>query len=1632
MAFAARADALTLLQPQSGANLPASSPVSFQWEAVSGATSYTLSRYTGSTCAGTATNSSTANTSLSLTLAAGGYSFKVTAYQNSTQLDVSECRAFWVDDFCVGTFLTGDFDGDGRTDRLCNDNASRTARVSLATPTGFAAPVVWLSQGASYPMAGDFNGDGRTDIAQFNSATGVFSVALSNGTGFGALTNWGMASAGGYSCVGAAGRTGDFNGDGRMDVACKPSVTAPVLVGLSNGTTFSFSVFGTALCDAGESVGTLDMDGDGKDDWYCIGIPNGLFRVFRSTGTGWLPLVSAADATFCAIGYFVIGDLNGDGRTDLACTSNGKVSLSTGNAYLYQGAFGAWCAGSTNAFAADLDGDGVSEMVCNNTGAGTNDITVRKWQGTSLGPEQTWMSSFCSGTVSASDFNGDGKTDLLCDKTRVAISGTQGVRADLLVETAGGLGGTVQVGYAPSTAFLNEPGAGLRYVTTGVTTFDGRGGTSTTGYSYSGAKMDKVERQFLGFASMRMTQPCLPGEATCPYTVTTLSQQLASPGKPLTITRYDGAGVQLAAQSFTYTNNTLLPRTSLLTRSDSYAYDSAGGSRQTYVTYGYDAYGNQTQVVSYGDISQTGDELQTDISFSYNTSAYIVGLPGQIVRKVPPNGSALQTEQYEYDSSGNWATPPVKGDRTAVKRRLIYSNPATDRYVTRSYAYNAQGAPTSVTDETNRQVTTTYDATDNLFPEVTKNPANEPETKVTTYWDHACATVQTTSDPNNQSTTTTYDALCRPQHTDLPLGGYVERSYLDLGDPNSQRTRVEATAATGVSGPDWSETYFDGLGRTYRSLKRGPSASQDIVVEQTYNDRGGLESSTEPFYQSESPRTTSYTYDALNRLVQTQLPDGHTVGTTYKATSRTTTDPNGKPVTTHFDANGRTVAVDRTFNSQIVTTTTTYDTPLGLQKGMQDPRSNAWSWVSDSLGRLRDETDPDAGHWTYDYDDAGRPTLQTDAKAQQTTLHYDPIGRIDSRTSPAGTVTYAYGERTGYSNLGRLTTVTSPADVLRMDYDALGRAVRQWRMLDGVDYIAQKTYDAGGYLVSTTYPDSDVVGPLGYDEAGRLTSITGIVTQVTYDASGRPLHKANANGLSTDWTYTPDRGFLQRIQTTSGIQDLTYDPDPVGLVRGVTSPVAGEGWTYDYDDFYHLTSATNGTSPADSQTFSYDEIDRMNYNSRVGTYTYPQAPQPRPHAPASVNGSQYTYDANGNLFSGGGRTPVWDAENRIAQIGTTQFTYDGVGERLKKTSPGGTSLFPFGDDYEITNGTITKYVSVDGLGVIAKRVGTGPGAQTYWLHTDRLGSIQAITDATGTPVFRRTYRPYGETLGQSGSQTESRGWIDQRNDGETGLTYLHARYSDPQLGVFLSADRSDPGLPGVGLNRYAYGLDDPVNGMDRSGLSGCQTWSWTSTFPGFPTQSGSGSSGDCPPTSSGLPYDRITLYTGGASHSILPFLLAQCLPPYCTPPSSRGPDIKKPEPIPIVVVDITPPEKPTPTHPTPRTPNSGNSSNEPNNFSYHDVEQRLAAFWDGVIPFADPFSDLYQDCWECAASATVGEVTRDTELLLASSASGALFGRGTWLNRGFYRIGHSPHEGWVRFSVRAGREHLDLWRLWRR
>ncbi len=84
---------------------------------------------------------------------------------------------------------------------------------------------------------------------------------------------------------------------------------------------------------------------------------------------------------------------------------------------------------------------------------------------------------------------------------------------------------------------------------------------------------------------------------------------------------------------------------------------------------------------------------------------------------------------------------------------------------------------------------------------------------------------------------------------------------------------------------------------------------------------------------------------------------------------------------------------------------------------------------------------------------------------------------------------------------------------------------------------------------------------------------------------------AYANGVSTTYSYSPTRNWLNTVLTTKGptiIESLTYTRDHAGRIITVAGDRAEDSWTYAYDNLDRLLSAANTNTPALSQTFSYD------------------------------------------------------------------------------------------------------------------------------------------------------------------------------------------------------------------------------------------------------------------------------------------------------------------------------------------------------------------------------------------------------------------------------------------------------------
>lgn len=1364
-------------------------------------------------------------------------------------------------------FLTMDINGDGKTDML-EMKARQTAYVRTA----------WLSNGNGFTKASengsgirqyansrflpaDVNGDGKSDFIEIRppgtkAGKWVRHIWLSNGTGFASGTQDSTSAA--YN-LNVRHLTIDVNGDGRTDMVELYQSGSSYLRAtyLSNGTDFTLTSTESGIrYDPYSEFFAMDVNGDSKGDLVEVR-PNSVTwerHIWLSNGTTGFTSGAVDNAMpYNAGSYHLPADINGDGKTDLlelfpyGGAFYRRAWLSAGYSFTEASSdYGLPADDSTRFVVADVNGDSRDDFIELYRDKSTRRIWLSTGSGrfTAGAVDLTNISSDDASMPFPGDFNGDGLQEML---ELFPASGGMGRRVwqiggqfpDLLSSIVNDGGATTTVGYTPSSAWVNTNNPPIMQTVTSLTVSDGRGGTTTTTYSYAGGLHDVLERRFLGFRYEKETRPCNAGETVCPYTEKWFRQDYGAASKPERIDYRTGSGVLLKSSLYEYTTNgATVPWTSLPTGTWEYTFKGSGAlcpgaeCKRRYATSAFNTYGEITQEVDHGDYDTSGDEDTTSRTFVPNTTAYIVDKVAnvKVYQGVGTTGTLLNETRTYYDGASGWNTAPSAGFPTKEGRWL--SSPSS--FVETRKEYDAWGNVTADVNELGARTTRTFDSTYHLFKTAEVNALGQT---ATTTWDAVCGLPTQATNVNNQATTSTYDVLCRLTQKTEPGGRYERHSWANLGNAATQYEQIERPPADGTTSPHWARTYFDGLGRTWREVSKGPdTATGDIYIDTTYTPRGQEASKTAPYYwvsgaSQPATYTTTSTYDAIDRLTRRTFADGASQTKVYDLWSVTSTDELGRSRTDHHDARDKRTGHDETVGGSTKRTTFVYDARQNLAS-TTDPNGNVTRYTTDSLGRVTQMVDPDLGTWSSEFDAAGRMTAQTDGKGQRTTFTYDALNRKTGKTTDAGTawavtVTWTYDQaRAGYYNVGALTSHADPAGTKTFDLDIGGREVRTTRTIDGASYTFLHGFDAGDRLLWTTYPDGSTQGtpasPLRYDSAGRLKAIPGYVTNARYDAEGRPTVVTTANGAVTTRTYSPQRGWLTAIGAVRGattLQNLAYTRNAKGLITQVTSPFAYEGWTYTYDELDRLTRATNTTSSTYDQTLSYDAIGNITSNSRLGTYTYGA----RPHAPTAAGSNTYEYDAGGLMTAvrQSGvllRTMTWDGDNRIETItaGDTQleFTYDADGARIEQVEDDVVRHY-LGDDYEVeVGGGTVRYIALGGT-LVARQDGTG----TTYVHTDHLGSIQAETDAAGLEVHGKVYRPYGEIIAESGTVSyEPRGFTGQRHDA-SGLLYLHARYYDPQLGRFVSPDLVIDGDASetVGLNRYAYCRNDPINNSDVEG-----------------------------------------------------------------------------------------------------------------------------------------------------------------------------------------------------------------------
>ncbi|MFI1385691.1 FG-GAP repeat domain-containing protein [Embleya sp. NPDC020886] len=309
--------------------------------------------------------------------------------------------------------LGGDFDGDGCAD-MGVVQSFPGGRIGLYRSSGrpdgsFDRPVLgwesgpggWWFGSAKY-VSGDFNGDGKADIAGFYGyADGSVQLhtALSTGAGFAQPhESWGVP-AGNWDYNKVVLLSGDFNGDGRTDVGA--------VYGYDDGRIGLFTF-------------TANAAGD-----------------FAAPQLGWM---AAPGGWWFNSAKYVAGDFNGDGKADIAGFygySNGGVqwhtAFSTGTGFEqpaegWSAGPGAWEFNRVRLTSGDFDGDGRADVAAMYDYGSSSDVHTFTpgANGRFTAPRRTYSlpggSGFANAGFAAGDVNGDHRADVFAlhpDNTQV-------------------------------------------------------------------------------------------------------------------------------------------------------------------------------------------------------------------------------------------------------------------------------------------------------------------------------------------------------------------------------------------------------------------------------------------------------------------------------------------------------------------------------------------------------------------------------------------------------------------------------------------------------------------------------------------------------------------------------------------------------------------------------------------------------------------------------------------------------------------------------------------------------------------------------------------------------------------------------------------------------------------------------------------------------------------------------------------------------------------------------------------------------------------------------------------------------------------------------------------------------------
>lgn len=516
----------------------------------------------------------------------------------------------------------------------------------------------------------------------------------------------------------------------------------------------------------------------------------------------------------------------------------------------------------------------------------------------------------------------------------------------------------------------------------------------------------------------------------------------------------------------------------------------------------------------------------------------------------------------------------------------------------------------------------------------------------------------------------------------------------------------------------------------------------------------------------------------------------------------------------------------------------------------------------DRFGNLSSMIDALGNKETYKYDLNGNKIQQIDRNGNIIDFNYDGMGRVlkKSVTTPdsQGNKSYSYT----HTLTGNLLSSSGDSVNTTFTYDDRGNKITE-SMTNGI--TKEYAYDAGGNKISFITKQNGVAKidtAYRYDKMNRLEQVSegGQPKAIyTYDDNGNRKTLTYSNGNITVYQYNLANKLKSLTNSNNAItlSEYSYNYYLDGNQASKNETSKNKVTEYLYDGLGRLESETEKASgsSASAIAYTYDDYDNrttMTKDSAQTSYAYDL--NSRLKAETVVSGditeiTEYGYDDNGNQtykatetikpqevgdtmslsvsqLGVGGDEKVslneYDGFNQLVKVisGHTTATYEYNGEGLRdKKTVNGTAITHIWDGTQITmelssqGAIINKYLR--GTNLISAEDGTG--TESYYLYNGH-GDVVQLANSAGTATKTYDYDAFGVEKNPDPKDTNVFRYGGQYFDIETGTYYLQARYYDPAIGRFISAD-SYPGKDNdpLSLNLYTYCNNNPILYFDEDG-----------------------------------------------------------------------------------------------------------------------------------------------------------------------------------------------------------------------